>query len=170
MAAKAKQNRRLPVAPAPDDKSFRIVEVQRERVLSALKDGSSMAGAAAAGGMTRSRLYDMIGSDETFRKDVDDAREHGTDVLIDRLRERAFDAEKPSDVLAMFLVKERRPSFRENYRQEIVVTDTRSQAAEELKRLISGIRERQVAALNQSNPPTKLIAQTIDADATEVKP
>lgn len=90
-------------------------EGAKRRFLEELRRGSTVGEAARAAGIGRRTAYDLRQRDETFAVDWADAIEEGTDHLIAAARKRAIDG---SDTLLMFLIKARRPEFRESYKVE----------------------------------------------------
>lgn len=126
---------------------------EKARALAALAEGATIAEAAKAAGIHRQTLLRWRQSDEAFAVQVADAIEAGTDVLEDEARRRALDK---SDILLMFLLKKRRPEFRDSYRVEhsggISVTSPVARAlrdrvaadpefASRLEEIVAGLRE-----------------------------
>ena len=96
--------------------------------LEALSSGFSVTHAANAAGVLRQRVYELRDADERFAAEWAAAFEAGTDVLRDEVRRRAVDGvEEPvfqrgelvghvrkfSDVLLIFELKRRDPSYRD---------------------------------------------------------
>lgn len=84
-------------------------------VVEAIRNGASMAQAAQAAGVSRQTIHKYRQLDEDFALAVADAIEEGTDRLVDEARRRAFAG---SDTLLIFLIKARRPEYRDSYRVE----------------------------------------------------
>jgi hypothetical protein len=158
--------RKLPVAPTPDHNAYGLVQAQRERFLDALRRGLSVTGAANEAGMSRARAYNIAAGDPEFKAAWEDAEEQGVDMLADEVVRRATTGDRPSDILLMFALKAKRPMYRDNFQSRVEVVDNRGAAADELKRLIGNIRERQIAALQQAAPQP---LQVIDATAETVE-
>lgn len=96
--------------------------------LASLAKHGNVTAAAAAAGVTRFSVYSRRGKDDEFAADWDDAVEKATDLLVMEAKRRAFrGTRKPvfhkgvvcghvreySDSLMMFLVKARRPEYRD---------------------------------------------------------
>ena len=78
----------------------------RDRFLSALAEGLSVAAAAGAAGAGRQTVYDWRKRDAVFAAAWDAAVETGTDSLEDEALRRA---KSQSDTLLIFMLKARRP-------------------------------------------------------------
>lgn len=127
--------------PEPSQRRKRhpaVTRPMRDEFLAALSVGWSVAHAAKEAGTSRQRMYELRAADDAFAAAWDDALASGTEALIDEVRRRATDGvEEPvfqggklvghvrrySDILLMFLVKQRDPSFRENHRVEVTGRD-----------------------------------------------
>jgi hypothetical protein len=89
----------------------------RERFLTALGEGLSVAGAAKLAGVGRQTVYDWRKRDAAFASAWDDAIETGTDNLEDEARRRAMSS---SDTLMIFMLKARRPEkYKERRASEV---------------------------------------------------
>lgn len=109
-------------------------EKARERFLSCLSTGASIAAAARAAGVGRATVYRWAKDDEAFADQWRDAYETGTDALEDEARRRAVDGvDKPihykgarvdtireySDMLLAMQLNARRPEkYRTNHKIE----------------------------------------------------
>jgi hypothetical protein len=105
---------------------------RRKAFLAALSKTANVTHACTFAPMSRDAAYKWRAADPEFKKEWEDAIEKGTDLLVLEARRRAFrGTRKPvfykgaiagyireySDVLLMFLIKERRPEYRESFRQ-----------------------------------------------------
>lgn len=110
-------------------------DVAREKAtfLAALREGATHSAAAERAGVSQQTLRRWRQADEEFALQVADAIDAGTDRMIDEARRRAVDgheepiyhrgvavgsAQRYSDNLLMFLIKARRPEYRDSYRVE----------------------------------------------------
>jgi hypothetical protein len=84
----------------------KLTPIKREKFLTELADGQSVASAAAAIGLSRQALYKQRAGDEGFAAEWDNAVETGTDSLEDEAVKRA---KSGSDTLLIFMLKARRP-------------------------------------------------------------
>src|SRR5947209_3798966 len=98
----------------------------------------SVTSAARYAGFSRQYAYEVKDADPEFAKLWDCALEEATDLLEDAIRKRAIAGEeepvfykgvevarvrKTSDLLKMFLMKARRPEYRDNAKVEISTSD-----------------------------------------------
>lgn len=148
-------------------------DVAREkvRVVEALREGATLTLAAERAGISDETVRRWRQADEQFAVQVASAIDAGTDRMIDEARRRAVAGnEKPvyqggakvgtvreySDNLLMFLIKARRPEYRDSYRVEhsggISVTSPIARAvrdrvaadpefAARLEEIVAGLRE-----------------------------
>jgi hypothetical protein len=101
----------------------RITNAQRGRFLAALRLGHTVSSACTEAGFSRRWAYDERDRSVSFANAWDDAIEAGTDDLEEEVRARALDRDDPrSYLLLMFLMKKRRPEFRDSFKQEMKVT------------------------------------------------
>ena len=102
-------------------------------------------GAANFAGIARSYASQVKDLDPEFASAWDDPIEQATDLLEDAIRRRAIEGEtepvwyrgqivghvqKTSDILKMFLMKSRRPEYRDNAKIEINVGDKLKELAD----------------------------------------
>jgi hypothetical protein len=115
--------------PTPAQRGRRKVTRRAQgQFFEALASGWSVTHAAQRAGVHRQRLYELRVEDDEFAAEWEQAWQAGTDTLVDEVRRRALEGvEEPvyqkgelvghvrrySDVLLMFMVKQRDPSFRE---------------------------------------------------------
>jgi AcrR family transcriptional regulator len=108
---------------------------KRGKFLSELRQGASIARAAAAVGVSRSTVYEYRSTDEAFATEWDQAVEDGTDTIEDEAYRRAVEGvdepvfykgdevghvRKYSDTLLIVLLKARRPEkYLDRSRQEV---------------------------------------------------
>lgn len=122
-AVRAKQSSANKMATTRGPSHIARTEAQKSLFLASLATGISVTASAKAAGTTRSTAYYWRDHDETFAVAMASAIEEGTDALEDHCFARATDAEKPSDLLTIFLLKARRPQkFRDNIKIEHDVT------------------------------------------------
>lgn len=88
----------------------------RTAVLDALAAGDTVQAACDAVGIGKRSFYDWRHADPDFDAAVETALDQGAEPLLDEARRRALDG---SDVLLMFLIKGRRPRYRESYKHEV---------------------------------------------------
>lgn len=105
----AKPHRRGKAETQPD---------QKQQFLDAMARGLTITEACAEAVMGRSTAYDLRKTDKAFAEAWDDAYEAGTDTLRAEVRKRAMAKDKPSDILLMFELKRRDPSYRESFKHE----------------------------------------------------
>lgn len=107
--------------------------------LAALAETGSVTKAIALTGVKVRTLYGLKKSDEEFAKQWEAALDAGVDQLIDEARRRAYDGveeqvfdkngqltgvrKKFSDILLMFLIKAKRPEYRDRYGVEMTGKD-----------------------------------------------
>jgi hypothetical protein len=107
----------------------------RQKILDALREGYSVAGACRAAKVGRTAAWEWRNADETFAAEWDDAILEGSEVLEDEARRRAFaGTDKPvyqggqmvgtireySDTLLIFMLKGRMPEkYRERTQTEV---------------------------------------------------
>ncbi len=130
----------------------------RERVLSALREGYSISGAAKFAGVSRSHVYRNMERSPKFREQVNQAYDEGTDRLEDIALNLA--AEGNGQVL-MFLLKGRRPQrWREQMKMEHDAGAEFLQAlAEFAKELEQAVEQEQEAdTVTQSTPSPALVS------------
>ncbi len=89
------------------------------KFLEALTEAYTINEAAKIAGVSRSWIYTVRERDEDFAKAWDDAYQAGTESLEATARKRATDPKKGSDILLMFLMKKRDPSYRESFKHEV---------------------------------------------------
>jgi hypothetical protein len=90
------------------------------RVLDILREGGTIKEACDAVHMSRSTLHEWRTDDPEFAAEVEAAIEDGTDVLAGIARDRA---KEKSDLLLMFILKKRDPSYRDNHQVQVEVGD-----------------------------------------------
>ena len=130
----SRSGRAAVVSGAPTRRPRKLTRRAREEFLEALAAGWSVTSAATAAGFSRQRFYELRESDEAFASAWQEAFEAGTDVLRDEVRRRAVDGvDEPvfrasglvghvrrfSDVLLIFELKRRDPSYRDGARVEL---------------------------------------------------
>ena len=93
---------------------------KRKKVLEAFSAGGTVKEACAAAGISRNALNEWRRDDPGFDAACIDALEEGTDDLEAVARTRA---KEKSDLLLMFILKKRRPEFRENHKVEVEAGD-----------------------------------------------
>ena len=128
--------------------STAITKKKRRDFLQALADGMSVTSAAAHAGFSRRHAYTIKDADPEFAAAWDDAIEQATDRLEDAIRRRAIQGEtepvfykgeivghvqKTSDLLKMFLMKARRPEYRDNAKIEVNVGDRLAELADAIQ-------------------------------------
>jgi hypothetical protein len=86
-------------------------ETQKKTILSWLSRGFSEGGAVARAGLSYTQYLKWKKEDDVFRADVEVAKGLGTNCLEDVATSRA---KRKSDILLMFLLKKRDPSYRDN--------------------------------------------------------
>jgi phosphoglycerate-specific signal transduction histidine kinase len=146
------KNMRRPLAPAPDHPLHDLIATQWETFLSELRRGTSISGAAGYAGFSRAEAYRRMKATPEAQAAVDDAIEHGTDILVDHVRNRVTSPEKPSDLLSIFILKSRRPEvFRDTYTHKVEVTDN-TDAKAQMRQLLDSIKARQLASLQPPRP------------------
>ena len=109
-------------------KRFPGLTAQQKRFLDSLAEGNTVAHAAKAAGLNRTSLYKTRDKSKTFERAWAEAWQAGTDALTQEARRRAFEGEpvtfkgqivpgvrQKSDILLMFLLKQRDPRFRDNF-------------------------------------------------------
>jgi hypothetical protein len=116
--------------------------------IEALSSGMSVTASARAAGISRRYAYQIADADPEFKAAWDDAIEQATDLLEDAIRRRAIEGEteavwyrgeivghvqKTSDILKMFLMKARRPEYRDHARVEINVGDRLNELADAIQ-------------------------------------
>jgi hypothetical protein len=84
----------------------KLTAKKRGRFLEVLAGGGSVTAGAAAIAVSRTALYNLRASDDSFAAEWDAAIEAGTDALEDEAVKRAKES---SDTLLIFLLKGRRP-------------------------------------------------------------
>lgn len=89
-----------------------------EAVLHGVGLGSSMTKAAKDAGVSRMTVWRWREDDEEFAARYADAEAQSVDVLRDEVWKRAT-GDKPSDLMLIFLMKQRDHSFRDNHRVEL---------------------------------------------------
>jgi hypothetical protein len=124
----------------------------------------SVTSAAKVAGLARRYVYDIKDADPEFAAEWDDAIEQATDLLEDAIRKRAIEGEtepvyykgvivghvqKTSDLLKMFMMKARRPEYRDNARVEISTSDKLG----ELMEAITGTGKDEPAAPDAPEAP-----------------
>jgi hypothetical protein len=100
--------------------------------LDTLADGASIARACQAAGIARSVAYHWRSTRPDFRDAWDQAIEDGTDRLEDSLFARAIET---SDVAAIFLLKARRPQYRDPRPGVTALSDSDLEAVQQARRL-----------------------------------
>src|SRR5215472_13409819 len=93
---------------------------KRRVFLAALADGASIFRACQAAGFSRSRAYAWRAEDPDFSDAWNQAVDDGTDRLEDALFARAIET---SDVAAIFLLKARRPQYRDRASTAVALSD-----------------------------------------------
>lgn len=86
------------------------------QALEHLREGYSVVKVAKMCNVADRTLRRWRKEDPDFASAWEDAWEQGTDALVDLAQHRAANG---SDPLLMFLIKERRPSYRENYQVSV---------------------------------------------------
>ena len=125
--------------------STALTKKKRRDFLQALADGMSVTSAAAYAGLSRRYMYEIKDMDPEFAAAWDDPIEQATDRQEDAIRRRAIEGEtepvwyrgeivghvqKTSDLLKMFLMKARRPEYRDSAELEINVGDRLNELAD----------------------------------------
>lgn len=115
-----------------------LTKKKRKIFLDALAEGMTVTAAAKEAGYNRRYLYSVRDSDGTFASEWDDAIQEGLDLLEAEVRRRATGFQEQivyqgevkkdtvtrySDNLLMFLLKAKRPEFKENTKIEVDVGD-----------------------------------------------
>jgi hypothetical protein len=113
--------------------------------LATLADGASVARACLAAGLTRSRAYEWRSADPSFADAWDQAVEGGTDRLEDSLFARAIET---SDVAAIFLLKARRPQYRDRASATVALSHDDLQALRQARELRAMSDEEKTAAVD----------------------
>lgn len=144
----------------------RLTPERCERFLTALRKGLTISDAAQSAGAHRASFYERRSADPKFRSAWEDALEEGTDVLeAEAFRRAVKGVERPifqggkqvgtvrerSDRLLEFLLKARRPAYRERATVEPVrpagpSREEEEAAMAELCRKLDKMRERILAA------------------------
>jgi hypothetical protein len=120
---------------------------RQKKFLAALADGVTVTTACQIAGWSRRYAYDLKNAYPEFNAAWDDAVEQGIDKLEDAIRQRALGQMEPivyrgevtgevmrrSDLLAMFVLKAKRPEFRDNNKVEINVGDRLNELANALQ-------------------------------------
>jgi hypothetical protein len=110
---------------------------KRKKFLEALADGMSVTSAAAHAGFSRVYAYQVKDADPEFAALWDDAVEQAADKLEDEVRRRAMghmesivykgevtgQVLRHSDLMTIFLLKAKRPEFKDNAKVEVNVGD-----------------------------------------------
>lgn len=126
------------------------------KFLSALEMGHTIRRAAEYSGANRTTLYDWRDQEPSFARDWDHAVESGTDLLEDEVLTRALDREDTQSArLLIFLLKKRRPEFRDNF-------DTKTTVVHETVREISFSKEdvdEAIAILETAKSANDLLGQ-----------
>ena len=105
--------------------------LRQRKALAAMSSGQSVTAAADTAAINRWTIYRWRKEDEDFAEAMARAQEEGIDRLEDHARQRAMDAERPSDALTMFLLKAHRPV---KYRERVDLAH--SGGIEQVKRVI----------------------------------
>ena len=105
--------------------------LRQRKALAAMASGQSVTAAADTAAINRWTIYRWRKEDEDFAEAMARAQEEGIDRLEDHARQRAMDAERPSDALTMFLLKAHRPV---KYRERVDLAH--SGGIEQVKRVI----------------------------------
>lgn len=105
--------------------------LRQRKALAAMSSGQSVTAAADTAAINRWTIYRWRKEDEDFAEAMARAQEEGIDRLEDHARQRAMDAERPSDALTMFLLKAHRPV---KYRERVDLSH--SGGIEQVKRVI----------------------------------
>lgn len=128
--------------------STALTNRKRRDFIQALADGMSVTGAAAYAGLSRRYVYEIKDMDPAFAAAWDDAIEQATDLLEDAIRRKAIEGEtepvwykgeivghvqKTSDLLKMFLMKARRPEYRDNAKIEVNIGDRLNELADAIQ-------------------------------------
>jgi len=116
-------------------KGQKTPQAVKQAFLDVLRHTGNITAAATVLGMNRDTYYEWVKKDPTFRAAAEDAMDEGIDRLLIEVRRRAVDGvdepvgfykgkpgafvKRYSDNLLMFLVKARRPEYRDNYRGEL---------------------------------------------------
>jgi len=97
-----------------DKPNWDAFSLRQRKALAAMSAGQSVTAAADTAAINRWTIYRWRKESEEFGEAMSRAQEEGIDRLEDHARQRAMDAERPSDALTMFLLKAHRPvKFRE---------------------------------------------------------
>jgi len=114
----------------------RVRQTRKQRFLAILRQCGNVTAAADALQINRVTHYRWLKADPKYAKEVEDALDEGIDRVLIEIRRRAVDGvpepvgwykgeaggmiKRYSDNLAMFLVKARRPEYRDNARITLV--------------------------------------------------
>ena len=105
--------------------------LRQRKALAAMSSGQSVTAAADTAAINRWTIYRWRKEDEDFAEAMARAQEEGIARLEDHARQRAMDAERPSDALTMFRLKAHRPV---KYRERVDLAH--SGGIEQVKRVI----------------------------------
>jgi hypothetical protein len=115
---------------------------KEKKILDCLRSGGTIKEAVEAGGIGRTTLFEWKSEDPEFAALVEAAIEDGTDALEGIARDRA---KEKSDLLLMFILKKRRPEFRDNHQVQV-------EAGDNLTGLFDAIRQSAQAAPPEPTP------------------
>lgn len=95
---------------------------KKEQFLLHVADGMSIAGAARKIGLSHATIYNMKNKDAEFAKEIELAREAGSDAMEDSLKDIGETQKNPTALI--FLLKGRRPEiYREKLQADITNSD-----------------------------------------------
>jgi hypothetical protein len=130
------------------DQLTQLSNRKRAIFIEALSSGMSVTASAKAAGIARRYAYQIAEADPEFKAAWDSAIEEATDLLEDAIRRRAIEGEtepvwykgeivghvqKTSDILKMFLMKARRPEYRDNAKIEVNIGDRLDELADAIQ-------------------------------------
>ncbi|HEY3987959.1 MAG TPA: hypothetical protein VGM02_01590 [Acidobacteriaceae bacterium] len=119
-------------------RSHTLTKKKRQIFLDSLSEGMTVTAAAKMAGYHRRYMYSVRDENPEFAIEWDDAVQQGLDLLEEEVRRRAtgyqedlvYQGKKTkeqvtrhSDILLMFLMKAKRPEFKDNNKVEIQVGD-----------------------------------------------
>jgi transposase-like protein len=142
--------------------SHRTVSTQ-EAVLMGIASGKSMSKAAKDAGVSRMSVWRWREEQSDFAERYADAEAQSVDALRDEVWKRATAEDKPSDILLIFLMKQRDHSFREN--QKAVEVHVNTPAADFDLKFGQFMARVKSAVANMTPEPLKIIdARAVSVD------
>lgn len=130
--------------------------------LEALAEFGTIRSACDAADVSRRVYYDWIARYPDFKQAAEDAMERNTDELEEVAQDRAKDK---SDLLLMFLLKKRRPEYRDNYQAPVGKPEEEEQqevSRVEVEKKLKVLAERRIERIAGSSGSKEIVVSRSD--------